>query len=776
MKKSKLFLLGLFLLQTVVSFAQFSNTLYFDKYNYRQHKLNPAFQPIGKFYIGFPALSDISVSVGNNRFRFNDIIQNVEIDGVKKPVLFFDKHAKSDGISNFLDQLKYNERVYAAYSIDLLDFGWRTRRNSYISIALSNRFEAMVVVPQKLPKLVFKGMEKGERYNTKIDEMTVTASLYSQLAVGYSRMINDKWMVGATLKYLYGHANVSSDFRDLDLSLLGDKWSVTGDGSVHISFPGLRFVPDENNQIDDINTDDLEVSMLAKPQGHGAAIDLGITYQIFPRLQLSASVLDLGFICWKKNLNQLNKTNDFVYDGVAYDIDSDSTGYWDSYEEQLENMYEIGDSPKAYNTALCAKILLGGEYSFWQDRLGLGVLSKTYIYRRSAWEEFLLSANFRPCHQFSLGLTYSLFDGQWNNLGCSMNFNLGAFNLNFAVDNVPIKWSKNGDIPFPSNQNNIRATMGVGFMFRYRNRDKDKDGVSDKYELRRDTLAGTEFDTEGCSKDSDGDGVPDCIDKCPDTPMEARGLVDSDGCPLDSDGDGVPDYLDQCPLTPKEAYGFVDSVGCVMDSDNDNVPDYLDKCPDTPAEALGTVDSTGCPRDTDGDGVPNYLDKCPDTPKEAWGTVDATGCPMDSDGDGVPDYLDKCPDVPGEKSNNGCPKVKAEVKKIFKKALTGIQFETGMAVIKNSSNSILNEIAKVMKENPSYKLNISGHTDSTGNPEKNLKLSKDRAMAVEKYLQSCGVEASRIHSEGYGDTKPVASNKTTQGRAKNRRVEFEVEF
>ena len=114
MKTKKIFLLCLFLLQAVASFSQFSNTLYFDKYNYRQHKLNPAFQPIGKFYIGFPALSDISVSVGNNRLRFNDIIQNVEIDGVKKPVLFFDKHAKSDGISNFLNRLKYNERVYAA--------------------------------------------------------------------------------------------------------------------------------------------------------------------------------------------------------------------------------------------------------------------------------------------------------------------------------------------------------------------------------------------------------------------------------------------------------------------------------------------------------------------------------------------------------------------------------------------------------------------------------------------------------------------------------------
>ena len=149
--------------------------------------------------------------------------------------------------------------------------------------------------------------------------------------------------------------------------------------------------------------------------------------------------------------------------------------------------------------------------------------------------------------------------------------------------------------------------------------------------------------------DSDGDGVPDDLDLCPDTPTGV--VVDEFGCPLDADGDGVPDYLDECPNTPTGV--MVDAVGCPVDSDGDGVPDYLDECPNTPAGVV--VDAVGCPLDSDGDGVPDYLDECPNTP--AGVVVDAVGCPLDSDGDGVPDYLDECPDTPiGVEVNEvGCP-------------------------------------------------------------------------------------------------------------------------
>ena len=243
-------------------------------------------------------------------------------------------------------------------------------------------------------------------------------------------------------------------------------------------------------------------------------------------------------------------------------------------------------------------------------------------------------------------------------------------------------------------------------------------------------------------------------------------------CPRlrDDDNDGVLDKVDKCLGTPANV--AVDSCGCPLDTDKDSVPDYLDQCPNTPMGVK--VDSVGCPIDTDKDGVPDYLDRCPNTPDTIQ--VDSVGCPVDSDGDEVPDYLDKCPTVKGSVKNNGCPIVSAKNKAVLKKAVHGIQFETNNAVIKSSSYPILNKVVTMMKKNPSYKLHISGHTDNVGKPAQNLKLSKERAAAVVKYLTKKGIKSSRLRSDGFGGTKPVASNKTEKGKALNRRVDFEVEF
>ena len=220
----------------------------------------------------------------------------------------------------------------------------------------------------------------------------------------------------------------------------------------------------------------------------------------------------------------------------------------------------------------------------------------------------------------------------------------------------------------------------------------------------------------------------------------------------------------------QRAYYYIDGISLRLhpedDRDKDGVIDKEDNCPDE----FGLKTLGGCP-DRDNDGVADKMDACPDLA----GPVNQQGCP-DSDGDGITDNVDKCPKVAGVASMKGCPEIKEETKKLFEKALTGIQFETGSAVIKKSSFSILDQVVAVMNENPEYNLEIHGHTDSQGDDAKNLKLSDDRAHSVRDYLTGKGVAEKRLRYEGHGETMPVADNATSKGRAQNRRVEFKVMF
>jgi len=268
--------------------------------------------------------------------------------------------------------------------------------------------------------------------------------------------------------------------------------------------------------------------------------------------------------------------------------------------------------------------------------------------------------------------------------------------------------------------------------------------------------------------DTDGDGIPDSEDRCPTQP----GPRENGGCPVvkDTDGDGIPDDIDRCPLDPEDFDGFQDEDGCPdPDNDGDGIVDRLDACPNTP----GPVENRGCPiMDRDGDGVPDDVDRCPDVP----GPKENGGCPdTDRDHDGIPDRLDKCPDDPGLPPD-GCPKkyTLVEIKKDRIVIKQQVHFASAAYKVLPDSFPLLDQVALVLRDYPAMKVSVEGHTDSVGPEAMNMKLSQARADAVKGYLVKKGVAEERLESIGFGPTKPIASNKTEQGRTQNRRTEFRI--
>ena len=257
-------------------------------------------------------------------------------------------------------------------------------------------------------------------------------------------------------------------------------------------------------------------------------------------------------------------------------------------------------------------------------------------------------------------------------------------------------------------------------------------------------------------KDTDGDGIYDKDDACP----EVAGLPEFKGCP-DTDKDGIEDSVDACPEVP----GKAELNGC-PDADGDGIIDSEDACPND----AGTKMLNGCP-DADGDGVADKDDKCP----TVKGAKDNAGCPWpDTDGDSVLDKDDQCPTVAGTVANNGCPEVSDDaIKKLNDYAKT-ILFNTGKSTFQKQTMPVLEAIAAILKEYPSSKFSIEGHTDSDGKDEMNQKLSASRADAVKAYLLENGIAADSLTSSGFGESKPIDTNKTAKGKANNRRVEVKL--
>lgn len=246
----------------------------------------------------------------------------------------------------------------------------------------------------------------------------------------------------------------------------------------------------------------------------------------------------------------------------------------------------------------------------------------------------------------------------------------------------------------------------------------------------------------------------------------------------DRDGDGIPDAEDRCVAQPEDHDGMDDADGCPedQDTDGDGLPDSVDLCVPVPEDNDGYLDSDGCPEeDNDLDGLLDASDQCPVEAEDPDTFQDDDGCPdIDNDLDNIDDMADLCPNEAGIEAERGCPKVYKDVVLTDKAVVITqqVHFQTNRAVIKSESHGLLNTVAQVLSDYPSIRVEVQGHTDDRGANKANLLLSQQRAESVRAYLITRNVEPYRMRAKGYGETRPIDSNKTVSGRAANRRVEF----
>ncbi len=793
----KKYILTLVLVWTILQ-VQSQNSLSF--YNLRSvaqsSYLNPALTPRQGFTL---SLGDINTQLTSPGITPYDLFRNDE--------------TANQTIERLIANNKINFRnIESNIEYNPLYLGLRIRRN-YFSVGVQSNFLLSAGLPKDILALVYYGNANASQTFGRpisISDMSFESSATYNFNIGYARDFGEKLSIGARVKFHYGlyHAKMlrnqtsiltdSGDNSSIRMRVAADYEVIGASEAVDIktNIPGMD--PEIGFNGDKIGLN----SLFSKAAGSGVSFDFGANYKLNKRISFNAAVTDLGQMTWYKG-NSFAKNATFTYEGVLTDDPSKMDSLFKILTDSVGKIFTPTATSRSYKTSFNTKIYAGMNWQLYNSG-ALGLLGIGEFYRDKFYIGGSVSFTQRIWKIFDLRATYNKTRDLPANVGGAVAAHLGPLTAYVATDNALgiMDWHK-------SNMLNGRIGVNINIANRF---DRDNDGVPNRkdkckkdYGLRKfngcpdtdqdlvpdnidecKTIKGT-VKTKGCP-DQDGDGVKDLADSC----VSIKGDSSLNGCP-DKDGDRIADYKDACPEMKGLAYlfGCPDADGDSISDDKDACPTVkgilaLNGCPDTDGDGIsddkdacpnlfGDKQYNGCP-DSDGDGITDNLDSCANTK----GLPQFNGCP-DTDNDQVPDHIDNCPLEPGSIQKFGCPVIDTnaviltpEEKKVINEAFSNLEFQSGTAQIAEKSLPSLEELAALLALRTAYNLEINGHTDNVGNAAKNLKLSQNRATAVKDFIASKGVDYNRIKAKGFGSKKPIAPNKTAEGRQRNRRVEFKI--
>lgn len=713
--------------------------------------------------------------------------------------------------------------LYNNVQIDVLNFMFHI--NPKIAVGAAVKFRSITNLDDVDPKLAVlaeNSLDYSQLWNAKFDEKLLSMNHMSWMEYGliYSQVIKDDgehfMKAGGKAKWLSGYTAAYINTSNFSYNLFNDDTSqyLSGDFSYGHS-TGL------------LNGDDAKVA-----SKFGLGLDLGFVYEWRPdwkeykydmdgktniwrqdkekyKIRVGASILDIGGMKFAKgslsqdfNVNEQNLFNLKVFDqaGSLAGVDS----IIDSLITNDPDWQSVSDD-KTFFMQLPTAFSMQFDYHIWKyfyvNATGmLSIQNRKNPHRVRTANQFSITPSFdHAWFGVHLPLSYNKYSGFKAGIGTRLGpltVGFTDFRTLFASGKVrgagvyaglrvPILYGHPSDVDGDLVSDKLDECEIVPGVWEFRGcPDTDRDGIKDLDDLCPNEPGLAVFN--GCP-DTDGDSIPDKDDDCPelagdpafkgcpdrdndsiidpkDKCPDVAGLAKYDGCP-DTDGDGIIDDEDACP----DVAGPLVNNGC-PDTDNDGLFDFIDNCP---TEA-GPKENNGCPwPDTDGDGLLDKDDQCPNLA----GPIANKGCPyQDTDEDGVLDKDDKCPNTPGPVSNEGCPEIEKEVEEILKTAFENLEFETAKDIIKESSIPSLTELAEVLNKKPDWRLQIAGHTDNVGDAQANLVLSKKRAEAVKRFMESKGIASDRLVVLYFGETQPIADNNTPEGRQKNRRVEMTIIF
>jgi len=480
--RKSIYLLSLILVMTLKdAFPQTSQVLYYMNIP-QNHLDNPALKPTNSSYIGIPLLTGLDFTINNNFVNFSDIIMK----GQKNDSLISVLH-KDYNIDNFINKLKVSNFITPEISIQVLGLGFTAGKDLYITFDMVDRIYTNIAIPKDLFLLALKGNSSFVGSTMDLSGFDAQIRYWHEFGMGVSKNFGSNLRIGIRPKILLGVADFSINNQALGLKVNKDdySWDFNANLTANISGP-VKVYTSNKNTIDSIKFDenkfkkgsgnDVDINKVMNSffnkQNMGLGIDLGAQYSITSKLQVSASITDLGYIRWKSDITNLKAESTFKFNGFnVTDVVNGSKTMNELAQDMadsIKNSFSITNGSKPYNTALPVGINLGGSYNITKN-ISFGLLSHSILSNSKLREALTLSANINLGSALSTSICYTAENGRFDNLGAGLAFRLGIFQFYFIADRIPVTFNRitsdNNSYVVPATWNTFNTRFGINLAF-----------------------------------------------------------------------------------------------------------------------------------------------------------------------------------------------------------------------------------------------------------------------------------------------------------------------
>jgi hypothetical protein len=414
-----LFIIATVLFLTLSTHAQQSNTFYLLHELPQSNQLNPAVQISCKWFIGIPALSSTQTSYNNTAFSYKDLAgdDSWNLEGVE-------------------EQMHRTDLYGTGLSLQVLALGYRHKSN-YFTFNINERAHLYQLVPGELATVAIHGNGAMIGEGARFDALRTAGTYLREYAFGVSRVIDRSWTAGIRVKMLFGKAGIASGQSDLMLHTDESKFDLLAeaDYGLNSSFP-VTVEQDADGLITGISYNEPDLlPFLMNRSNPGFAIDLGIVHRFNSRISLSASLLDIGMVRWTTDLNNIDASGSFIYEGNETGLGGGTSSFFREIVDSLYNSFDYEVSTEAFSTLLPMQLYLGGSYRF-NDMLSAGLVNHNMLFRSKLYSSITISATADLKDRFLATLSWSLMNKSARNLGAGIAWHGNGLQFHLVSDNV----------------------------------------------------------------------------------------------------------------------------------------------------------------------------------------------------------------------------------------------------------------------------------------------------------------------------------------------------